>query len=460
MTGLTIALLLLLLQFLMGFGVLTLCRIRLKPGMFLPLAVLLGVAVCGMVPFALQLALVPVTSINVLVALLTTCLLLNLQFKRGRQELQGMLRATRFRMALYEIPFLLIVAAIVLVSVWRCYYYPPTPRDFTSGAEVIAEYTVRENTMINSVFSLSLERFNNHFKSPFLISLQVIYKFAGFPFGQIWLCNVFVCFIMFLYHALNLSLHRLLSGVLILLFLAIPEMYAYSFMVLFDYSNAVFFFLSAWFVFAFMNSGNRRLIAFAGLLMGIATYIRPETLVLGALLYLAVAWKQLRDRQRFGRILMAGIYFMLPSALFYCICIYVYINFYLPIPYHIDGLMNQHLLNLRPLWQRFAGMNTELIFSRPGVTYYGYFVFIFLLVLVCDVIYGRGLNSHARRWLYAVLVVYLGLALLGYLLPLLDLFHSTKRGLFKMFPLMLLYMAGSKLLTDISASIKKWEAGG
>ncbi|HYE55766.1 MAG TPA: hypothetical protein VD996_13025, partial [Chitinophagaceae bacterium] len=317
-----------------------------------------------------------------------------------------------------------------------------------------------EKTMINSVFSLSLERFNNHFKSPYLISLQVIYKYAGLPFGQVWLSNVFICFIIFVYHALNLHLHRLLSGALLLLFLAIPEMYAYTFMVLFDYSNAVFFFLSTWFVFEYFNSGNKKHLAFAGLLMGVATYIRSETLVLAGLLSLVIIWHQFRKGYSFGRTLLRAISFLLPSVLFYVVCIYIYINFYLPIPYNIEGLVNPHPLNPLTFFDRFLDINTELIFSRQGINYYGYFIFFFLIIFVCDIIYGRGLNKDSRNWLYGVLVIYLGMALLGHLLPLLDIDNSTKRGLMKMFPLMLLYMGSSQLLKDVSASIKKWEAGG
>jgi hypothetical protein len=47
--------------------------------------------------------------------------------------------------------------------------------------------------------------------------------------------------------------------------------------------------------------------------------------------------------------------------------------------------------------------------------------------------------------------------LIGFLFPLYDLDHSTKRGLLKIFPLMLLYMANSGFLVSISEDIKKWE---
>src|SRR5947207_15950575 len=134
--------------------------------------------------------------------------------------------------------------------------------------------------MINSVFTVNLETTNNVFKPPFITCLQIIYKYAGFDFGQVWLSTIVACFIIFLYHALCLRIHRIFAGLLILFFLAIPEMFAYTFMVLFDYSNAVFFFLSIYFVYAYFQNQQRNYLAFAGLLMAIATYIRSETLIL------------------------------------------------------------------------------------------------------------------------------------------------------------------------------------
>jgi hypothetical protein len=458
MSSILIAVLLCFVQFMTGFGVLTLCRIWLKPGMFISLAAMLGVAVSSFVPFVLELCFVPLTAANIFLVLAVTCLLVNLRFKQGRAQFSKILATSRFRLRLYEIPFLLVIGFIMFVSVWRCFYFPPTSRDFTSGAEAIAEYAVREKTLINSVFTVNLEKMNNHFKSPYLASLQVIYKYAGFPFGQIWLSNLFIFFIIFLYHALGLTLHRALAGLLTIAFLAIPQMYAYTFMGLFDYSNAVFFFLSAWFAHQFLATGGRKYIAFAGLLMGIATYIRSETLILAGLLFLGIAWHHVRKRHSFFKLVGSGCYFLLPSACIYLLTVYVYINFYLPVVYDIDGQVNANLLNPGPFFQRFMDINTWLIFSAKGVDYYGYFFFLFLAVFITDLIFNRKLEKVAANWLYAALVVYLGLALLGYLLPLLDLDNSTKRGMFKIFPLLLLYMGNSAVLINLSRRVESWEA--
>src|SRR5258708_13313219 len=236
-----------------GYGLLTLFGMRLKAVYMITLSLLLGIAVASFIPFLLQLFYILITGPTVFGALLLAALLLNIPSilrlrKEGLTAFIRSFRPGRFRMQSYEIPYWLIIGFLIFVSVWRCYYLPPTSRDALSGPETIAEYAVREQTMINSFFRIDLWSTNNQFKSPFLISLQIIYKLAGFPFGQVWLSIVFVCFIVFLYHVLKEKLHPLIAGLLLLLFLMTPDMYPYSFMILYDYSNMVFVFFSFYFL--------------------------------------------------------------------------------------------------------------------------------------------------------------------------------------------------------------------
>ena len=58
--------------------------------------------------------------------------------------------------------------------------------------------------------------------------------------------------------------------------------------------------------------------------------------------------------------------------------------------------------------------------------------------------------------LYGILAVYFGLALLGFLIPLVDLENTTKRGLFKLLPLMLLYLCNSSSIAFISGKLARW----
>lgn len=460
MSGIMIIVLLTIIQFIAGFGILNLFKIDLKPGLFISLAILLGVAVFSLMPFVLQLAYIPLTSANVFISILAACVLLNIKFKSGLARFSELKTNISFKLKLYELPFVIMIAFIIFVSAWRCFYFPPTPRDLTSGAEVIAEYAIREKTMINSVFTVNLETTNNVFKPPFITCLQIVYKYAGFAFGQIWLSTIVACFIIFLYQALSLTVHRILAGLLVLFFMAIPEMFAYTFMVLFDYSNAVFFFLATWFLYLFFQNQQRNYLAFAGLLMAIATYIRSETLILACLMVPAIVWHHWRNKTGIVKGLVSSAFFTGPSVLAYIISISIFINRYLPVQYNIGELVNSNLLDLSPFFTRFSEINEKLLFSEMGVGYYGYFIYFFLLLLLLELVVKRKLTPATRNWLYAVLVIYLGFPLLGYLLPLLDLNNSTKRGLFKLFPLMLLYMANNSLLVGLSQRIAKWEVKG
>lgn len=456
MSSFFIGFLLLLVQLLTGWGVLTLFRVQLKAALFPAVAILLGIAVFSIVPFILQLCYIPITPTTVFIALLLATVGLNLRLPAGLRMLKTIMREADFRLELYELPFLLTILFIIFVSAWRCFYFPPTPVDITTGAEVIAEYTIREKTMINTVFQVTPT--GNTLKPPFITSLQVIYKMVGFPFGQIWLSNVFICFIMILYNALNTTLHRLLSGLLILFFLAIPEMYAYTFMILFDYSNAVFFFLSVFFLVSWFKDHRVSDLVFSGLLMGIATYMRPETLLLSFFLLPAVWRHTSKHRLGLARQLWSKAVFLAPSTLLYTVSVYIYIHYYLPQPYSIADQINPALWNIKSLLQRFADTNRMLVFSKQGIDYYGYFIFLFLGLLLAELIVKRRFSSAAKSWLYAVMVVYIFFPLLSHILPGVSIENTVKRAFFKLFPLMLLYMANNGLLIGLSQRITRWES--
>jgi hypothetical protein len=102
-------------------------------------------------------------------------------------------------------------------------------------------------------------------------------------------------------------------------------------------------------------------------------------------------------------------------------------------------------------------MTGNLLFAGNAINYYGYFTFLFVIVLTVNAFFNKPWNRASLNWLFAVLVIFLGLPLIGYLFPLYDLDNSTKRGLFKIFPLMLLFMANSRVLISVSDRISRWE---
>lgn len=459
-------------HFMSGYGIITLFDIRLSKTFTITLSLLLGIAVASFIPFLLQLFYIVLTGPSIFLSLAVTALLLNIPtFRRIRREGSGLKvpRRGSFRIRPYEIPFFLIIGFMVFVSVWRCYYLPPTSRDALSGPEAIAEYAVREHTMINSFFNIDLWSTNNPFKSPYLISLQLVYKLAGFPFGQVWLSTVFISFTVFLYHALRQRVHPVIAGFLLLLFTMVPEVYSYTFMILYDYSNMVFFFLSLYFLFDYFGTGHPAKVPgtsaagpatnlyFAGLLMGIATYIRSETLVLAVLFLPLLLLIQLRERYPIKKIVRAQLLFLLPSLVGYYLPSQLYLKYYLPVHYNIGSQVNNHLNDWQPLWQRFKDIITRLMTGEFSIQLWGYILYIFFFLFLVELIFLRRFSKEARNWLYAIVVVYLGLGILGWILPLMNLLESTKRGLFKLIPLIILYIAANGWLTRLSSHIYRWE---
>jgi hypothetical protein len=439
-----------------GYGILDLYNLRLNATYTITLSLLMGLAVASFLPFLLQLLFIPITPLSVFGSLLLAAIGLNLRvLARIRRDgfasfWRGLPRSS-FGLRAYEIPYWVIIGFLVLVSIWRAYYLPPTSRDALSGPEAIADVAVREHTLINSFFNLDLWSTNNQFKSPFLISLQLIYKMAGFPFGQIWLSIVFVSITVFIYQALRERLHPLLAGMLLLLFTLTPEMYAYTFMILYDYSNMVFFFLSLYFLL------TTKQFYFAGLLMGIATYIRSETLALALLFLPLILLVQRREKTPLKHILVSNGIFLLPSLLGYFLPSQLYINYYLPVHYDIGGLVGSHL-SPGPLLQRYSDIVTHLMTGTFAIHLWGYFFYLAGILFLAEAIFLRRFSREARNWLYAVLVLYLGLGALGWLLPMMNLNETTKRAMFKMLPLVLFYLANNGLLIRLSQTISRWEA--
>lgn len=448
---------LLCLHLLSGLGLIRLFRIRLQAPMRLSLGLALGIAVASLVPFALELAHVPLTAVSCgvalgLVALLCAIpLLMTLPgaFREG-------LKLPVLKLQIAEWPFVAAIACLLALSLWQSFYWPVLPRDMLSGPEAIAEYAIREKTMINSVFSVNLETTNNHLKSPYIASLQVLYKLYVQPFGQMWVSLLAVSFTTFLYQMLRSRLHPLFAGIFVLLFLATPELFAYTYMALFDYSNMVFFFAGCYFLQAWTENEELPVFLFSGLLFGLATYIRSETLVLVLMLLPAVGYVQVKNKA--GLLRTATYLALLPlcAAIFYLLCIEVYVKQYLPVSFNVSQELNKHLADLGPFWKRLSEMNSAFIFGSASIPYWGFTMYLLILLPVIDLLCYRKLQPGAKFWLYAALVVYIGLPLLGYLLPLFDLRNTTKRGLFKLFPLLMAALQYNTLLQRLSARLEQW----
>ncbi len=460
MSEIVTILLLALLQFATGFSVLNLTGFRMKGFMAIAVSVLLGVALNSISVFALILCKIPLTSAAVFTSLFITLILFaGLGFKTIISYFKHTFEGKWFLPKLYEIPAIGLLCFMMFVSAWRCYYTPPTPRDLTSGPEVIAEYAVKEKTIANSVFSVNLESTNNQFKSPYVTTLQIIYKYAGFPFGQVWLSVLFAFFIMFLYKALSAKIHAVFAGILCVIFVCIPEMYAYTIMALFDYSNAIYFALGLYFLYEFASEKKGAVLS--GLFFAIATYVRSETLVLVAFAGLVYFIQMLIAKNKLSKSFLSAVFVGVPALLMYYLSGPLFLNNYLPQKYDVGGLVNKNLGNLKPFSDRLSGIFDLLFPGDKFQNLYGGMVIVFVVIVVADVLFAiitkvkyDDTVKRALNWIGGAVLVIVGLAFLGYLLPLMDLANSTKRGLFKLFPVLLLYTMHSLTLQFVTRKLK------
>ena len=444
-------------HYLTGRGLLKLFGITLNEAAMTGIALFNGVALASCVPLVLELAHIPISANSVMwgMIILTLIFCVPLLIRIKLPDFKNF----SWPLHLYDYPYLFIFGSLLAVSIWHCYYYPVLPRDMLSGPEVMAEYAIKEGSMINSIFKIDLQTTNNHLKPPYITSLQIIYKLFVNAFGQLWLSVTVVGFLIWLYTMLREKIHPVIGGLLLLFFITIPEMYAYTYMILFDYSNAAFFFAAFYFLSRYIRNKNQNEFWFASYLFGIATYIRSETLILVAMVAPLVIFYMYKDKLPIKKIALNVVILALFAVFFYFLCMNVFVKGYLPVTFDVGTQVNKNLFDLSPFFDRLSDMATKLMFNQLGRGLYGYFIDLFLLVLIVDIIFFRKFSKEAIVALYGVMIVYVGLAIIGYLLPLADLSNTTKRGLFKIFPLMLYYMANSAGLMKLSSVITNWEYG-
>jgi len=446
--------LILLLQFFSGWAIINLFKLEAHSSIKLSLSFLMGIFVCSVVPFILALFFIPINLASVYVLFLLICVLLNIGGKAYLSELKVCLKIERNDLRSYEYIFILVIFLLVFISVWRCFYLPPTPRDVLVGAELLAKYTVEEGTMVSSVFTDNI-RFstNNPFKPPYVLNLQIVYKLLGFEFGKLWLSQSVIFFIVFLYSILRQRLHPLIVGILMILFLAIPDMYAYSFIILYDYSNAIFFTIAVYYLYKYFETRELNVFLFSTLAFGVATFIRSETLFFlffGSLVVIMLEYRYgiVNALVKAGSLL--GI-----SFLFYSIWHLLFVKFYLPVSYEISSQLNPDLFNVNNIISIFHDINSNLIIGDSAHTHYGYFIEIFLVVTFVSFVIYR----NTKAWLYLVwiLILYFGFVLMVHFLPLVEIENTVKRGFFKMFPIMLISFSYNKLLINLSHRINRFE---
>lgn len=447
-------------QILMGYGAVAMHASRLNKLQVLSISLITGMGIMSLVPAILQLSYIPLTVVNIFSSIAALTIVFSLMaFKRLKQvDFRELIKC---KIHLYDWPWLILIGVMVFIAVCNSVLFPPTPRDILSGPEPIAHFALTEHTFINSVYDQDMPMNNGPFKSLYIPSLQLIYKLIGFTMGKIWMVTLGISFLVFLYSTIRENyIHPVLAGAGMALFVFTPELYAYTYLVLYDYSNMLFLFLSLYFLKDYVIEGVSKPMMLSAIFMALATYIRPETLILVVIIAIYTLLVTIVKKRYAIKHLLPVIVFGTASALVYFFTSYLYLNYYLPVHYDIETVMNNNPADLSPLVDRLKEITFTLVYSQWGLLRYGYIFAIATSLFILDLAIYRRLSQEAAFWAMLFLLVYLGIAVIGYLLPLADLMNTTKRALFKLVPIALMYIANSNSVRQLSAKLYKMSAQG
>lgn len=432
-------------QLITGYGILSLAGIQLKHLLQLSLSLMLGIAISSIIPTALELLHIPLTRASTYSTIIICMLLCNIKVVRNYKNIK--LTPIKLNIDLYEWPWITIIGLLFVFAAYRCMIMPPYPRDLLAGPEPIAEFALREHTFINSVFEIDFVLNNNPFKSLYIPSLQLIYKQIGFPFGKVWLIALNFSFLVFLYQYIKEHTHTIIAGLLVTILMFTPELYAYMYLVLYDYSNMVFFFVSIYCLEKYIFSKQTSFLYMSIIFISVATYIRPETIVLSSLIAVYITLYKIYKKNSYIKYSAPFLFVTIPIFIYF-LTSYLYINYYLPIQYDTANELNTNLFNLTPFFQRASNMFSVLIFSELGLNNWGYIFWILSIVSIADIILYKKISENAKFWLSMLFVTYVGIALIGYLLPLADLLNTTKRALFKLLPIFIVYVSHTEIVKN------------
>ncbi len=448
---------LILAQFFTGRGLLGMFNIKLKPIILFFVSEMIGVVMFSFIPMIIEFAHVPITKTSVLTSIcITTVLFAIIPFKRYDFSVLKPANIKFTTPKLYELLMVFLLVFLMIPSLWRGFLYPAYSRDVLSGPEALAEYTLKEHSLDNSVFTVNLMKSTpNLLKPPFITDLQIIYKMFVHPFGKTWLSIIVVCFLVWLYHILREKLHPVLAGAGVLLLLSIPELYGYTYILLWDYSNMVFFFTGYYFLMKHFKTKQQNIFLFSCLMFGFATFIRLDTLLFIAPTGLLAAYILWKDKVKLSKIILNVALLGIIPFIFYFTWVEVFVKYYLPL-----NLSTVSELNLNPehgYFEWFKAINKGLFFGGLNYVLYGLYIYIFLGVLIAETIFFRKqLSRDAAIPLIGVLIVYLCLPAMIYATAWFNM-TTAKRGIFKAFPLMLLFMSNSTLLQRFSQLITDYE---
>lgn len=396
----------------------------------------------------------PVNYIYFIITSMAVLVLLNIQKPFNFHHALNFSASKEERFRSYEIYYVLSIFVLFIISAWRCYYFPITPYDSRVGIDLVAKYAVAEETIKSSVFTI-LPKYhflgNQPIYAPFAMLMQIIFRLFGFPFGKLWLTLIFLFFLMFAYSRFRKVIHPTLAGFLIILFLVIPELYAYTFLIQTDYSNALFMGLGVFFFYEFYKHRFNSYFWLSVMFITLACWTRTETIFFIPFGSLIILWmyQTLKDIIVWKKAVLFSLFPLLTIILWNII----YLKLYL----HADTeTVNKITFDFSNYFERVTS-NIANMFDRVLFVHnYWSYGFIGPLILSGINIIGYKSLKGSMFLLWALIIFFMFLVFLLHIKDV-TIANTFRRGAFKFFPLLIFYLAYSRMFQKLSEKITNWE---
>lgn len=442
----------LLTQLISGLGLLAVTNTRMVKSAVIPLAILLGMFAHTIAMFTLQLVNVPLTLTSTLLSGAVCAILCNVMYARTSSFFAWFTREPNFNIKMYDLVVVGFAASVGYIVVWASWYWPVTPFDAMAGIDLVARQTVVEGNIVNRVFtdpSLAGNLSNQPFYAPFAMLMQVMYRLIGFEYGQVWLGIIAVCFSWFMYSTLRQYCHPFIANALWLLFILTPEMLGYTYLLQTDYLNAVFFAAGAILLVMHIDSDKNSTLLASVVFFAAACWSRTETVAIVGLTMLFVApilWKKLGGSQTVKYALQTMGVCVVMFALWHVLFFRHYLPVYPDSAAELVGFSFEKFLNV------ISSTFSEVIFDKGlwGATFV-----LFAGLVIADIVYKRKLSNLTV--LLVIAAVFVGLVFIGTTFSSAIVAQTLRRGVFKIVPLMFVYVASTATMKYFSDRLLFWE---
>ncbi len=442
----------LLTQLISGLGLLAATNTRMVKSAVIPLAILLGMFAHTVAMFALQLVNVPLTLTSTLLSGAGCAILCNVLIARTSSFLTWFMREPHFNIKMYDLVVIGFAASVGYIVVWASWYWPVTPFDAMAGIDLVARHTVAEGNIVNRVFtdpSLAGNLSNQPFYAPFAMLMQVMYRLIGFEYGQVWLGIVAVCFSWFMYSTLRQYCHPFIANALWLLFILTPEMLGYTYLLQTDYLNAVFFAAGAILLLMHLDSEKNATLFASIVFFAAACWSRTETVAivgLSLLFVVPVLWKRLGSKATIKYAVQTMVVCVVIFALWHVLFFRHYLPVYPDSSAELVGFSFEKFLNV------ISSTFSNVIFDK-GL--WGAAFVLFTGFVVVDAVYMRKFNNATV--LLVIAAVFVGLVFIGTVFSSAVVAQTLRRGVFKIIPLMFVYVASTTTMKYFSDRLLSWE---